>query len=101
MSARAILEFTKAVGGVEFLPGFKIVTRDFLKMGQAPFIFIFSGKTIGEMKVAECDSEENAIKMIDLALTEMKNLGYSDEFPLSIPDIRISQGIYTEGQNDI
>ena len=56
VNAKGILEIAKAIGHVEFLPGYKIFTKEAVKdyMFQSPFVF-----------VAESVNEEMAIWVIE------------------------------------
>jgi hypothetical protein len=96
MSARGILEFAKAIGQVDVVPGFKLFTGEYFVKGQVValdsshwaevtgdgipprlFVFVAAGEiTGGEPSVFECENEEKAINFIEMLLEEeMKILG--------------------------
>jgi hypothetical protein len=80
----AKLEIAKAAGCVEIIPGFKLFLKEYFTKGRVveldschwvrvagngftqPFIFIASCKLSGgEPDIAECESEEMAIQVIE------------------------------------
>jgi hypothetical protein len=96
MSGRGILEFAKATGQVDVVPGFKIFTGEYLTKGQiialdsshwaevtgdgisrSFFVFIAaSAITGGPPSVFVCENEEKAVCFIEMLLeAEMKILG--------------------------
>ena len=91
-SARGLLEIAKTLGQVDVVPGLKLFTREYFKKGHivylddwhpaevmkdnitsAPFLFVTSSDvTGGEPGIYECDNDENAINLINMAFAELK-----------------------------
>jgi hypothetical protein len=96
MSARGILEFAKATGQVDVVPGFKLFTGEYFIKGnlvdldsshwaevtgggipRSLFVFVAAGEiTGGEPAILESENEEKTISFIEMLLeAEMKILG--------------------------
>jgi hypothetical protein len=89
MNARGILELAKATGHVDITRDHKLFTKSYFSKGRivdldsthrievakegafsAPFIFVASSETSGgQPDIAQCDSEENALTVIETILT--------------------------------
>jgi hypothetical protein len=96
VNARGVLEFAKAAGQIDIVPGYKLFTGEYFMKGRIvaldsdrwaevtgdglsrlPFVFVAAGEiTGGEPAVLECENEENAISFIEMLLeAETKILG--------------------------
>ena len=88
MNARGLLEIAKATGHVEVRHGYKLFTREYFKAGRVaaldstheirvakegafahPFIFVAASELSGGAPdIAECESEEKAVYVIEAIL---------------------------------
>ena len=100
--SRELLELVKILGRIEIVPGFLVVSRDFLKVGRtivlnetlsftvkkvfpAPFNILFFDEIKGLETATACNDEEDAISVIDAILESLKESGWSSDWPLSLP----------------
>ena len=76
MNERGVLEFAKAAGEVNIIPGYKLYTREYfikimiesVDVFSIPFIFVSSGKAADIPEITGCENEQNAMEAIKFLL---------------------------------